>query len=42
MPECFNYVMNTEYTNYKKVKLIETTDIVPDERIEDILKKYRG
>lgn len=26
----------------KKNKLIDVTDLVPDERIEDILKKYSG
>jgi RES domain-containing protein len=41
LPECFNYVLNSEHTDYKKIKLTDTTDLVPDKRIEDILKKYR-
>lgn len=40
MPETFNYVINSEHPDYGKIKLISTTDLVPDERIEDILKKY--
>lgn len=40
MPEAFNYVINTELAEYKAVKLIDVTDLVPDDRIEDILKKY--
>lgn len=40
LPEAFNYVINTEYKDYKKVKLQEVTDLIPDERIEEILKKY--
>jgi RES domain-containing protein len=40
LPEEFNYVMNTTHIDFKKVRLIETTDLVPDKRIEDILKNY--
>jgi RES domain-containing protein len=40
LPESYNYVINSEHADYKLVKLIATTDLVPDERIEDILKKY--
>ena len=39
LPEAYNYVINTEYSDYRLVKLIEVTDLVPDERIEDILKR---
>ncbi len=42
LPESYNYVLNTEHAMYKKIKLIGVTDLVPDERIEDILKKYKG
>ena len=40
LPASFNYVINSEHTDYKLVKLVATTDLAPDERIEDILKKY--
>lgn len=40
MPESFNYVINTIHPDFKHIKLIAVTDLVPDVRIEDILKKY--
>lgn len=40
LPEEFNFVINTVHEEYKKIKLIEVTSLVPDERIEIILKKY--
>jgi RES domain-containing protein len=40
MPEAFIFVMNTEFHDFHLIKLVATTDLVPDERIEDILKKY--
>ena len=40
LPESYNYIINTMHINYKKVRLISTTDLLPDKRIEDILKKY--
>ena len=41
LPQSFNYVMNTEHADYKKIKLVGVTDLVPDERIENILKNYQ-
>lgn len=43
LPDCSNYVLNTVHADFKKIHLIETTDLVPDPRIEDILvnKKNR-
>jgi len=40
MPLAFNFVINTLHPDYPKVKLIEVTDLMPDPRIDDILKKY--
>ena len=40
LPEAYNFVIHTEHPDYKKVKIIEVTNLVPDPRIEDILKKY--
>ena len=40
LPESFNYVINSEHSGFGLIKLIATTDLVPDERIDDILKKY--
>ncbi len=42
LPDAYNYVINPEFSDYGLVKLIEVTDLVPDERIEDILKRYPG
>jgi hypothetical protein len=41
MPEAFNYVINTMHPDYKQLELVGTTSLIPDPRIEDILKKYR-
>jgi RES domain-containing protein len=41
LPENHNYIINTEHPDYKKIQLVQTTDLVPDERIEAILKKYK-
>lgn len=40
MPEAFNYVINTQHAMYSQVELVGITNLVPDERIEEILKKY--
>ncbi len=40
LPEEFNFVINTLHDDYRKIKLVEVTTLVPDERIEEILKKY--
>ena len=42
LPDAYNYVINTEFSDYSLVKLIEVTDLVPDDRIEHILKRYSG
>jgi RES domain-containing protein len=42
LPESFNYVLNATHADCKKIKLIGTTDLIPDERIEDLLKKSRS
>jgi RES domain-containing protein len=41
LPDNFNYVINTSHTDYKKIVLLDTTDLVPDARIEEILRNYR-
>jgi len=41
LPECFNYVLNAEHAAYHRIKLVETVNLVPDKRIEAILKKYK-
>jgi RES domain-containing protein len=39
LPESFNYVINATHPDCKKIKIIRITDLIPDERIEDLLKK---
>jgi len=39
LPESFNYVINATHPDSKKIKIIGITDLIPDERIEDLLKK---
>ena len=42
LPESNNFVINTLHSDYtaNKIKLIGITDLLPDERLEEILKKY--
>ncbi len=40
LPEAFNYVINTMHPDFTKISLIDVTELVPDERIETILKQY--
>jgi RES domain-containing protein len=40
MPESSNYVINTLHPDFRRIKIIEITELVPDARIEDIPKKY--
>jgi RES domain-containing protein len=42
LPESSNYVINSTHKDFRKIKLINTSDLLPDERIENILKKYRS
>lgn len=39
LPESFNYVINAMHPDTKKIKIIRITDLIPDERLEDLLKK---
>lgn len=40
MPLSANFVINTLHPDYSSVTLVDVTDLVPDPRIDDILKKY--
>ena len=39
LPDEFNYVVNTTHHDFKKVKIVGTTELIPDPRIDEILKK---
>jgi len=41
LPTCNNYVINTGHAGFGKIKIVGIVDLVPDDRIEDILKNYR-
>lgn len=41
LPDNFNYVINTMHADFKKIKIADTIALVPDERIEEILKKCK-
>lgn len=41
VPENQNVVINTLHKDYKKVKLIETLDFTPDERLEEVIKRHK-
>jgi RES domain-containing protein len=40
LPESNNYVINTLHPEFKQIKIVAITALMPDPRIEDILKKY--
>ena len=42
LPDSSNYVINSEHPDFKSIRLLQVTDLVPDQRIEDLLKKYRS
>ena len=41
LPESSNYVINALHPDFGKITVLKTTDLIPDERVEDLLKKYR-
>jgi RES domain-containing protein len=41
LPSSYNLVMNSTHPSFSKIKLLAVTDLVPDERIEAILKQQK-
>jgi len=41
LPSSNNFVINSVHPHFKRIKIAGITNLVPDERIEEILKKYR-
>jgi RES domain-containing protein len=39
--ESFNYVINSMHKDFGKIKLTEVTDLIPDERVEKLLKSSK-
>ena len=38
---CYNYVLNAQHPDFGKVKLVKLTKLMPDRRIDEILKKAK-
>jgi RES domain-containing protein len=38
---CYNYVLNAQHPGFLRVKLLKLTPLVPDARIDEILKKAK-
>ena len=38
----FNFALNTLHPGYSKVKLLASEELVPDERIDEIVRRYKG
>ncbi len=41
IPDSYNVVISTEHPGFKKIKLLAATDLVPDPRIDEILRRYK-
>jgi RES domain-containing protein len=41
LPDSSNYVINFPHPDFKKIKLVKVTDLIPDQRIEELLKRYK-
>lgn len=39
LPDAANYVIHTTHPDYSRVKLVKATSLIPDKRIEELLKK---
>ena len=39
LPDSSNFVINTAHKDFRKIKIIKITGLIPDARIEEILKK---
>jgi RES domain-containing protein len=40
--ECYNYVINTQHRDYQKVNVVGVTELAPDPRIDELLKRQKG
>lgn len=39
--QCFNYVINAQHSDYKRIKVVGVTELVPDARIDELLRKHK-
>ena len=42
LPDSSNYVINSLHADFKRIKLVKVTDLIPDQRIEELLKNYKA
>jgi RES domain-containing protein len=42
IPESYNYVINTQHVDFKYIKVIGATDLVPDPRLDEILRTHKN
>lgn len=42
LPDSSNYIINSLHPDFNKIKLKQVTDLIPDQRIEELLKKYKA
>ena len=40
LPQENNYIINSTHPDFNKIRLLGTTPLIPDKRIDDLLKKY--
>ncbi|MFI5137955.1 MAG: RES family NAD+ phosphorylase [Sphingobacteriales bacterium] len=40
--ECYNYVINTLHNDFDRIKVIGVTELAPDARIDELLKRYKA
>jgi len=41
LPETNNFVINANHPDFKNIKILKVADLVPDKRIDEILKHYK-
>ncbi len=41
LPSAVNFILNTIHKDFKMIKIVGIADLLPDERIEDILKGHK-
>ena len=39
LPDAHNYVIHTAHADYSSIKLVKVTSLIPDHRIEELLRK---
>ena len=40
--QCYNYVIHAQHRAYQRIQVAGVTELMPDARIEELLKEYKG